>query len=108
MPDNEVTVIILNPVNDFIYSFDEIAFAKILREIELLEKFGIGLKMPHSKKINKNLYELRIRGGREARILYAFIQGKVFLLHGFVKKSDKISIKEIELAFVRLKELTNQ
>lgn len=99
---------VIKPVKEFIYSLDEATFAKILRNIELLEKFGAMLKMPHCKKINKELYELRIRGRREVRILCVFIKGGISLPHGFVKKSDKIPLKDIELALLRLRDLTGQ
>jgi phage-related protein len=107
MEDSKAIVTVTKPVKEFIYSLDEATFAKILRNIELLEKFGRMLKMPHCKKINKELYELRVRGRQEIRIFYAFIQEKIFLLHGFIKKSDKIPLKDIELAMRRLAGLTD-
>jgi len=52
----------------FIQSLEKSTIAKTLRTIDLLEKFGYDLKFPHSKKIAKNLLELRIRGRQEIRI----------------------------------------
>lgn len=106
MVNSSNTIIIIDPVNDFIYSLDEATFAKILKMLELLGDFGIRLKMPYSKKINDKLYELRIRGKREVRIIYIFTEEKIILLYGFVKKSEKIPKKEIKLAIARFKGLT--
>lgn len=66
--------------------------------IDLLERYGKLLGMPYSKKITSNLYELRVRGKVEARILYGFKSGSIVFLHAFKKKKDKISQKEIQLA----------
>lgn len=49
-------------VEKFIQSLEEFTIAKILRTIDLLEKFGIRLGMPHSKRVSSKLFELRIRG----------------------------------------------
>ena len=49
------------PVEAFIKSLDESTIAKAIHEIDLLEKHGAHLAMPHSKKLTSNLFELRIR-----------------------------------------------
>jgi len=53
------------PVEEFIKSCESATIAKILRQIDLLEKYGKFLLMPHSKKLTKDLYELRIRGKKD-------------------------------------------
>jgi len=93
-------------VEEFISGLEKETIAKVLRVIDLLEKFGIKLTMPHSKKINNEIYELRIRGKQEIRIFYAFHKDKIILLHGFVKKSYKTPPREINTAINRLKQLT--
>ncbi len=85
-------------VEKFITSLEKQTVAKILRTIDLLEKFGAHLGMPHSKKIAPSLFELRARGKQEARIFYTFQTDTIILLHGFVKKSQKLPQKEIEAA----------
>jgi len=50
------------PVEKFIKSQNPATIAKIAHTLDLLEKYGSFLSMPHSKKITGNLYELRIRG----------------------------------------------
>ena len=41
--------------------------------------------MPHAKKFENYLYELRIRGKEEIRIIYGFKGKTIYLLHGFKK-----------------------
>ena len=79
--------------------------AKVVRTTDLLEKFGPKLGSPHIKKISVRLFELRISGKQEVRIFYTFYQSKIFLLHGFVKKSQKIPRKEIKTALQKLRSL---
>ena len=59
------------------------------------------LDMPHGKKMVgiKDLFE--VRSGRH-RILYAFHNGEVVLLHAFMKKSQETLRSDIDLALRRL------
>ncbi len=94
-------------VEKFVQSLEKSTIAKVLRTIDLLKEFGPKLGMPHSKKVKKNLFELRIRGAQEVRIFYAFHKNSAVLLHGFIKKSQKISKRELLTALQRLRGLTN-
>ena len=94
-----------NSLEEFIGNLQKPTIAKVLRTIDLLEKFGQNLKLPHSKKILARLFELRIRGAQEVRIFYTFHKSQIFLLHGFVKKSPRIPKKEIRIALEKLKKL---
>jgi phage-related protein len=67
--------------------------------------YGNALGMPHSKRLAPNLYELRIRGKEEIRILYIFSKQTIFLIHAFKKKTQKTPQKEILIAQQRMKEL---
>lgn len=87
----------------FIKSLQKSTTAKVLRNIDLLEKFGPKLGQPHTKKISSRLFELRVRGKQEVRIFYSFYKSRIFLLHGFVKKSQKIPQKEFNTAIQKLK-----
>ena len=62
--------------------------------------------MPHSKQLAKGLYELRVRGKEEVRILYCFKKKDIYLLHGFKKQTQKTPGKEIEIALKRIEMLT--
>ena len=77
-------------IEDFIKSLEKSTIAKVLRTIDLLEKFGRKLGPPHTKKISTHLFELRISGKQEVIIFYNFHKSQIFLLYGFVKKSQKI------------------
>ena len=87
----------------FIESLEKPTIAKVLRTIDLLEKFGQKLGPPHTKKISTHLFELRISGKQEIRIFYSFHKSQILLLHGFIKKSQKIPQKEIKIALQKLK-----
>lgn len=91
-----------NSLEKFIETKEKPTIAKILRAIDLLEQFGRNLQMPHSKKIKKNLFELRIHGQQEIRIFYTFHRQQIILLHGFVKKSQKAPQKEIKIALQKM------
>lgn len=89
----------------FIKSLQKSTIAKVLRTIDLLEEFGQKLGLPHAKKISARLFELRTSGKQEIRIFYAFHKSQIFLLRGFIKKSQKIPRKELEAAHRKLKYL---
>ena len=94
-----------NSVEKFIASLEKATIAKVLRTIDLLEKFGHQLGLPHSKKIRGNIFELRIRGQQEVRIFYTFQKKEAVLLHGFIKKSQKIPKQEINQAIKKMCDL---
>jgi phage-related protein len=89
-------------VEQFIIKLDKATTAKVLRTIDLLEKLTFKLGMPHSKKIDSHLYELRVRGRQEIRIFYCFNQQKIVLFHAFIKKNNKIPLKELNLIHKKL------
>jgi phage-related protein len=94
------------PVEKFIESLSPSTVAKTMHMIDLLEEFGLFLSMPHSKKLMSDIYELRIRGKEEIRILYSFQKRNIYLLHIFKKKSQKTPAKELNTALGRFKSLT--
>ena len=95
------------PVEVLIKSLDQPTIAKVIHIIALLENYGPQLGMPHTKKLTSDLYELRVRGRQEVRIIYSFIKKDIYLLHAFIKKQQKTPIKEIETAFNRFRFLTS-
>ena len=92
-------------IEKFIKSLEKQTIAKVIHTIDLLEEFGHRLGLPHSKKVRGELFELRVRGVQEIRILYTFHKSYIVLLHGFIKKSQKIPKKEINKALARLRVL---
>ena len=93
-------------VEKFINKLESQTFAKVLRIIDLLERFDFKLNLPHSKKIKANFFELRIRGTQEIRIFYTFEKDKIILFYAFIKKTQKIPKKEFEQAIKKLNDLT--
>lgn len=94
------------PVKKFVKSCSPEAIAKISQTIKLLEQYGSYLNMPHSKKLSREIYELRICGKEEIRILYCFKKKDIYLLHGFKKQSQKTPAKDLKVAFSRMRLLT--
>lgn len=95
-------VIVDERLIDFINSLTRTAKARCRQEMGLLESEGKSLGMPHSKKISPKLWELRIRGDHEVRLLYGITKSRAYLVHGFIKKSNKTPKKEIDTAVKRL------
>ncbi|MCL2436917.1 MAG: type II toxin-antitoxin system RelE/ParE family toxin [Clostridiales bacterium] len=93
-----------SPIKDFIESLPPKHSAKVLWEIDLLEKLGTNIKEPYAKPIKgkkyKGLWELRIQQGSDAsRVFYFLPVGNTFiLLHGFVKKGNETPTIELEMA----------
>lgn len=74
---------------------------------ELLMEFGPNLHVPHSRSVGNGLFELRLHG-REGigRAFYCFLVGRrVIILHAFIKKTQGIPKKELEIARKRMKEV---
>jgi len=94
-----------NNVELFVASLENAAIAKVLRAIELLEQFGHRLGMPHSKNVERRLFELRVRGVQEVRIFYTFHRGEAVLLHGYVKQSRRIPARELVITRQKLQVL---
>lgn len=65
---------------------------------------------PHVKPIEGKLWELRIQYKTDqVRMIYFIDENQtIVLLHGFVKKDQKIRRSEIETAQKRLKEYKNR
>lgn len=88
------------PVAEFLDSLNEKMFAKVARNIDILEKHNINLHEPLVKYLEEGIFELRTQVGSDiTRIFYFFFVGKkIILTNGFVKKTQKIPRKQIELA----------
>ncbi len=92
------------PANIFISKLSPKHKAKVLWEIDLLKIHGPSLTKPYVETIKgekyKGLLELRIQQGNNiSRILYFVpVDGKYILLHGFLKKTQKTPIRELDSA----------
>ena len=74
--------------------------AKILRDIELLQQFGINLSMPHARYLENGIWELRTKQSNNiSRILhFTYSNNNIILLNGFIKKTQKTPKIELERA----------
>ncbi len=92
-------------IQTFLFSFDDITVSKVINSLELLDELGEQIKPPRSKKITKNIYELRIISNLSVRIFYAFHKENIWILHAFIKKTQKMPKKELKTVVSRLKYL---
>lgn len=88
------------PVEDFLNSLDVKMRAKMFGMIGLLQEKGNQLREPYSKHLDDGIFELRCKvGSNITRVLYFFYyEGQMILTNGFVKKTQKTPLGEIELA----------
>lgn len=91
-----------NLIESFIVKQEQSTKAKIARMILTLGQYGPNLGMPYGKKIDKDIWELRISGKDAIRVFYTVRKDEIILLHIFKKKTEKIPKNEIELARRRL------
>ena len=74
--------------------------AEALAIVKLLEEMGPTLPFPYSSQVKGKIRELRTQHGKDKiRILYfADEQRRFILLHGFIKRTGRLSKIEIETA----------
>ena len=68
---------------------------------------GANLGEPHTKAMGEGLFELRLKGAEGiARVFYCTVVGKrIFMLHAYVKKTQKTPKTDLQLAINRMKEV---
>ena len=77
---------------------------KIIGEDIKTVQFGWPIGMPLVRPLGSNLYETRSNLKKKiARIFFTVKSNKMILLHGFIKKDQKIPQKELNLAKKRLR-----
>lgn len=92
------------PVYEFVQGLDTKTRAKVMAHIELLAQYGPELKRPYADHVRGKIRELRIGlGGKRYRILhFFFIEGRIVLVHAFLKTSPKLKEGDIALAESRM------
>ena len=88
------------PAKEFLLSIDKKMRAKMADMISILQDNGYELREPYSKYISEGIFELRAKVGSDiTRVLYFFyVDRKIILTNGFIKKTQKTPSKEIERA----------
>ncbi len=68
---------------------------------------GANLGPPHTDSFGDGLFELRLKGADGiARVIFCTLIGRrIMMLHSYIKKSQKTSPRELEVARKRLKEV---
>ena len=98
------------PVAEFIDALSNETRAKVFRTIKLLKNYGVLLKEPYTRQVRGKIRELRIRDSAGAvRIFYFTFTGRrIILLHGFIKKTEKTPLSEIETAEKRMNDFIDR
>ena len=83
---------------------DRKAIGEDIKDVEYSWPIG----MPLCRNLGRGLWEIRsgLPQGRIARVLFCMHASRMILLHGFIKKSQKIPAAEIALAMERMKDVT--
>ena len=91
------------PVENFLLSLDIKMRAKLIGILQILQEKGNQLRKPYSKHLEDGIFEIRGKVGSDiTRVLYFFyLDGKIILTNGFIKKTQKTPRKEIKLAKLR-------
>lgn len=97
-------------VQNWVHSLPVGIRADYARLTELLEEFGMDLRLPHSRAMGNGLFELRVKGKEGAgRIFYCTLIGRrIVILHGFIKKTRETPYKELRIAIQHLKEVKGE
>lgn len=64
--------------------------------------------LPLCRPLSAGLWELRssLPSSTIARVLFFFHEGRIGVVHGFIKKTQKTPPADLELARTRMKEMT--
>lgn len=94
------------PVAEFLDSLDSKMNAKLIGLMELLEEKGTELREPYSAPLGDGIFELRCKlGSNITRAMYFFfVEKRIVVTNGFVKKTQKTPPTEIKLAKDRRKD----
>jgi phage-related protein len=72
-------------------------------------QFGWPIGMPLVRSLRDGSWELRstLPSRRIARLMLCFHENKIVALHGFIKKTQKTPVEDIEVARQRMREVTS-
>jgi phage-related protein len=92
------------PVREWLKELDA-EDRKIIGEDVKDVEFSWPIGMPLVRSLGSGLWEVRsnLTGGKIARVIFTEEQGAMVLLHAFIKKSQKTSKKDLDLAHARKK-----
>jgi phage-related protein len=94
------------PVREWLWGLSAIDRQLIGRDIAVVE-YGWPVGMPTCRPLGKGLWEVRsdVSNGRVARVIFCIAEGRMVLLHGFIKKQRQTPASDLALAQDRQKEI---
>jgi phage-related protein len=94
------------PVREWIRALDA-GDRKIIGEDIKDVEFSWPIGMPLVRSLGLGIWEVRcsLAQGRIARVLFCINEGRMVLLPGFVKKTQKTPVADLDLALKRMKEI---
>ena len=79
---------------------------KLIGEDIKTVQYSWPMGMPLVKKLCKGIWEIRSNlENKISRVLFTLLGNQIFLLHGFIKKTEKTPKDDLELAIKRMKQL---
>lgn len=94
------------PVREWLKQLEPLDRKIVGADIKTVE-YGWPVGMPTCRPMGKGLYEVRsnLPSGKIARVLFCVYEEKMILLHGFIKKTQKTSARDLDLALKRKRTL---
>jgi len=91
-------IIYLTKVHTFIEDLETPLDARVDKMLDKLKAHGHELRMPFSKLVEDGIFELRVAGAVQVRLLYFFHKGEAVVIHAFFKKTAQLSRRDIAYA----------
>lgn len=94
------------PVKEWLLELSKDDRIIIGKDIAVVE-YGFPIGMPVCRSLGSSFYEVRsnISSNRIARVIFTIKGDFMILLHGFIKKTQKTPLNELNLAKLRAKEI---
>jgi phage-related protein len=93
------------PVREWLLSLSQDEKKTIGEDIKTVQ-FGWPVGMPVSRKVSKDLWEVRSSlHNKIARVIFTVEGSTIVLLHGLIKKTQKLPQKDLDIAKKRLADL---
>ena len=93
------------PVREWLRSLQNAERKQIGEDIKTVQ-FGWPIGMPVVEKLDRDLWEVRSKlKNKISRVIFTVYENQIVLLHGFIKKSRKIPLEDLELAQRRMNDI---
>lgn len=89
-------------MRDWLKNLDAVDRRTIGMDLKLVE-YGWPVGMPLCRSLGQGLWEVRssISSKRIARIIFCVEGGEMIILHGFIKKTQKTPMQDLDLSLKR-------